>query len=101
MDKELRLRQLNQTGYDEGFPPKTAAEIREEYQQKYRPLPTPATHPELFDPMDPPPGWVYDAHYEFWYAVPGMDEHASIVWITVASVAMIAASFWIAELIRP
>jgi len=44
-------------------------EIAQAYQQRWNPESqpqTPATHPQLFDPLAPPPGWRYDAYYECW-----------------------------------
>ena len=42
-------------------------QIMEKYQKIY-PLPvkTPATHPWLFDPLEPPQGWAWDPYYELW-----------------------------------
>jgi hypothetical protein len=41
-------------------------EIKESYQKRFNPEPTPFTHPQQFDPFDPPRGWAYDPYYEFW-----------------------------------
>ncbi len=41
-------------------------EIQETYNKKYRPEPNPFSHPENYDPVDPPKGWAYDPYYEFW-----------------------------------
>lgn len=41
-------------------------EIKDAYDKKYRPAVTPLTHPENYDPFDPPRGWSYDPYYEFW-----------------------------------
>jgi hypothetical protein len=46
--------------------PAIRARIAEDYAQRYRPKTTPRTHPELFDPLDPPEGWRYDPYYEIW-----------------------------------
>lgn len=42
--------------------------IRDRYQQRWDPvqLQTPDSHPQLFDPLQPPQGWRYDPYYEFW-----------------------------------
>lgn len=43
--------------------------IRQTYLDRWHPdrqLRTPSTHPELFDPIDPPVGWRYDPIYECW-----------------------------------
>jgi hypothetical protein len=40
--------------------------IKQEYQQRWCSEPTPATKPELFDPLTPPAGWRYDPYYECW-----------------------------------
>ena len=41
-------------------------EIFENYNKKYKPVPTPYSHPEQFDPLNPPEGWAYDPFYEIW-----------------------------------
>lgn len=43
--------------------------IRQRYHELYRPTPTPLTHPEMFDPLDPPPGYRYDHLYDWWLVV--------------------------------
>jgi len=45
-------------------------QIMEKYQ-KVHPLPvnTPATHPWLFDPLEPPQGWAWDPYYELWLKI--------------------------------
>jgi len=40
--------------------------ISSEYQRRYCPRPTPITHPEQFDPLNPPSGYRYDPYYEIW-----------------------------------
>ena len=40
--------------------------IRQSYNARYRAAPTPYTHPELFDPLNPPAGYRYDPYYECW-----------------------------------
>lgn len=40
--------------------------IQEKYNQLYRASPTPFTHPENYDPFNPPDGWAYDPYYECW-----------------------------------
>lgn len=46
--------------------PAMRAKICQDYALRWRPKPTPATHPQLFDPMTPPQGWRYDPYYECW-----------------------------------
>jgi len=38
--------------------------ILNSYQERYKQ--TPSTHPEKFNPLDPPIGWKYDPYYECW-----------------------------------
>lgn len=38
--------------------------ISREYNEKYKK--TPLTHPEEYDPLNPPSGWAYDPYYECW-----------------------------------
>jgi hypothetical protein len=40
--------------------------ITEEYRARWSVRTTPATNPELFDPLTPPTGWRYDPYYEIW-----------------------------------
>jgi len=40
--------------------------ITSEYQARHQPPQTPLTHPQLFDPLNPPTGWRYDPYYEIW-----------------------------------
>ena len=42
-------------------------QVLAEYNSIYRKEPTPATHPELYDPLNPPENWTYDAWHAFWY----------------------------------
>lgn len=46
--------------------PRIRAQIASDYHRRWRPKPTPSTHPELFDPLAPPQGWRYDPYYECW-----------------------------------
>jgi hypothetical protein len=44
-------------------------QIRKSYEKRWHPEQrptTPNTHPWLFDPCDPPEGWLYDPYYETW-----------------------------------
>ena len=41
-------------------------QITQAYKEKYTPVVTPLTNPELYDPMNPPEGWAYDPYYEIW-----------------------------------
>ena len=45
---------------------KLRQQIKDAYEKKYRPPMTPYTHPEKYDPFDPPEGWMYDPYYEMW-----------------------------------
>ena len=52
--------------------PELRWEIREQYLNRWHPerqTKTPLTHPELFDPLQPPEGWRYDCYYESWINV--------------------------------
>lgn len=40
--------------------------IRKEYKARYTPKVTPLTHPQNYDPCEPPNGWRYDPYYEIW-----------------------------------
>ena len=40
--------------------------IQEKYDRLYKPEPTPYTHPEKYDPFNPPDGWAWDPYYAFW-----------------------------------
>jgi len=48
----------------------TAIELRlrisQNYQSRHCQGPTPFTHPEQFDPLNPPRGYRYDPYYELW-----------------------------------
>jgi hypothetical protein len=44
--------------------PDTRNEIANSYTKRY--TPSPLSHPDQFDPLNPPPGWVYDPFYETW-----------------------------------
>ena len=43
--------------------------IAQAYKEKYMPITTPLTKPELYDPMNPPEGWAYDPYYEIWLKI--------------------------------
>jgi hypothetical protein len=45
----------------------TDAQVKAEYDALYRPAQTPITNPELYDPLNPPPGWEYDRWHACWY----------------------------------
>lgn len=45
---------------------KIRLEIAANYNKLYRPPMTPFTHPEKYDPLNPPTGWAYDPYYECW-----------------------------------
>lgn len=44
----------------------TRDEITVTYNKRYKPKPDPLSHPERFDPLNPPAGWAYDPYYEIW-----------------------------------
>ena len=46
--------------------PAIRTKISKDYQTRWCPQVTPATKPELFDPLAPPQGWRYDPYYENW-----------------------------------
>lgn len=74
----------------------TNEEIMAEYNARYRPEITPYTNPELFDPLNPPHGWEYDAWHACWCRLATKSEADSdqfIVWTSfLVSVLM---SLWI------
>lgn len=41
-------------------------EIKDQYEKKWEPVINPFTKPELYDPLNPPKGWIYDPYYETW-----------------------------------
>ena len=41
-------------------------QIAQDYKKKFTPIVTPITHPEQYDPLNPPEGWMYDPYYELW-----------------------------------
>ena len=43
--------------------------ISENYKKKFTPVVTPFTHPEQYDPLHPPEGWMYDPYYECWLEI--------------------------------
>jgi hypothetical protein len=51
------------------YPEMQQDQIRKDYLTRWSPKPqvkTPHTDPCLFDPCEPPDGWVYDPYYEIW-----------------------------------
>ena len=66
MDRAQRLAQLNRHREGRAL---TESEITEQYYQLYKKPAeiTPATHPHLFDPFNPPEGWEYDAWHAIWW----------------------------------
>ncbi len=46
--------------------PSIQDKIKLQYKQRYMPTPDPLSHPERFDPLNPPKGWAYDPYYEIW-----------------------------------
>lgn len=51
---------------DEYTGPEYLKYIRDQYTIKHMPVKTPRTHPQDFDPINPPSGWRYDPYYECW-----------------------------------
>lgn len=51
---------------DEYTAPEYLKYIREQYRLKHAPVKTPLTHPQDYDPINPPHGWRYDPYYECW-----------------------------------
>jgi hypothetical protein len=43
--------------------------IRSAYRQRYMPDVSPQTHPENYDPCNPPEDWRYDPFYEVWIKI--------------------------------
>jgi len=43
--------------------------IRTEYKKRHSPAETPLTHPQNYDPCEPPNGWRYDPYYELWVKI--------------------------------
>ena len=83
MDKQQRLKQLNQ--FHEGYC-LSEEQIVEEYNKMYKPEITPWTSPELFDPLNPPPGWEYDAWHAIWYQLPSHEYVKAEIMLIRASV---------------
>lgn len=44
-------------------------QIAQAYKEKYTPVVTPLTNPELYDPLKPPVNWAYDPYYELWLKI--------------------------------
>lgn len=44
-------------------------QIAQDYKKKFTPVITPLTHPEQYDPLNPPQGWIYDPYYELWLKI--------------------------------
>jgi len=101
MDPKTALDKLNADLAQELLPPMTAEEHREAYRRRYSVQPTPASHPHLYDPLDPPEGWVYDAAYEFWYKLPDEQDVRWISVITALTIGLMFAAFWLADYLRP
>jgi len=54
---------------DQYSQPEVRARIKEQYLKRWHPEhqpKTPLSHPWLFDPLNPPQGWIYDPYYELW-----------------------------------
>ena len=54
---------------DEYTDPAVREEIVRSYRARYEPITTPYTDPMLYDPLNPPEGWRYDPHNEFWVRI--------------------------------
>lgn len=55
----------------------TPDELRKDYYNihvKHKVEKTPITHPELFDPLNPPKNWYYDEWHAFWYYMKPWEE---------------------------
>lgn len=93
MDKTQRLEQLNR--HREG-PALTEEEIVQEYDRLYRAPAkiTPWTNPELFDPLNPPPGWEYDAWHAIWWQPTQGDYKLNLWTIRLAGVAVLVIMLW-------
>jgi len=72
-------------------------EIVAEYIKLYKPEPTPFTHPELFDPLNPPPGWAYDAWHAIWWKHPTEAQARAQMWFVVAC--CVGMAIWIASVL--
>jgi hypothetical protein len=46
--------------------PELRDRITRDYRARYCQGPTPFTHPENYDPLNPPRGYRYDPYYELW-----------------------------------
>jgi hypothetical protein len=61
--------ELNETLWaDEYSSPEYLKYIREQYRLRHVPVRTPLTHPQDYDPINPPTGWRYDPFCECWCA---------------------------------
>jgi len=67
-DPLMRDRLIEGVPADQYQDPRTRDQITKEYTARWitKPPQTPATNPELFDPLNPPSGWHYDPYYELW-----------------------------------
>lgn len=64
---EIKFDQLIEGVYAHHYTDEAVREqITRAYKEKYMPAVTPLTNPELYDPLAPPAGWVYDPYYEMW-----------------------------------
>jgi hypothetical protein len=72
-------------------------EIVKEYNAMYRPEPTPYSHPELFDPLNPPEGYAYDSWHAIWWKHPTESQARAQAWfVALCCVIMLA---WIGNVI--
>lgn len=46
--------------------PELKSRIIKRYKELYNKKETPVTHPEKYDPLNPPSGWKWDPCYECW-----------------------------------
>jgi hypothetical protein len=71
-------------------------QVLAEYEAMHRPPVTPLTHPELFDPLNPPDGWIYDEWHAIWYKSPIHDDICKeikiIHWTLVATFLLVACA---------
>lgn len=78
----------------------TPEQLRKDYYNihvKHRVEKTPITHPELFDPSNPPEDWHYDEWHAFWYQIKPWEEmnHMERYWFWYLCVACVIISLFI------
>lgn len=68
-------------------------QIVAEYNARYKAEPTPFTHPELFDPLNPPLGYEYDAWHAIWWKPPTEYQYHAQMMFVIACCVLLA--IWI------